>query len=396
MKPDSASILLNLIIEKSVSGLPRKNQLLMDELIARAPDPAQAAIELQQFEIAVAALDFANMPASKRNILCDRLRQSGNLVKNNNEPFANEPIPNALDRRVTRLGPRNYEMPVALRQEIIADGMAYVDKAFGSGNRKSNNNSLEKSITMAVDSGSEMESEGSLGEMHRFADESFGEFRPRGVHIGRRNSLGPMASMARAAAVRLGKLGSSVSRIPKVREVGTLFVAAAGLLALALFLRQQPDPVDMTGASKFALVEDEASRLIWMDDKSVNSYQREKFLTNPPVDMIRVTCTTESQKDAMGELLWSNSQQKGFASLSGLEVNDPDEFQYQVWIVDANQKYPVTGGVFNVVDQKGAVIRLRPNLKIKQAVEFVVTQERPGGVVASSRENIVAVATIGK
>ena len=180
------------------------------------------------------------------------------------------------------------------------------------------------------------------------------------------------------------------------RQVGTLFVAAAGLLALALFLRQQPDPVDMTGASKFALVEDEASRLIWMDDKSVNSYQREKFLTNPPVDMIRVTCTTESQKDAMGELLWSNSQQKGFASLSGLEVNDPDEFQYQVWIVDANQKYPVTGGVFNVVDQKGAVIRLRPNLKIKQAVEFVVTQERPGGVVASSRENIVAVATIGK
>lgn len=390
MKSDSASILLNLIIEKSVSGLSPKNQLLMDELIASAPNPAQVAIELQQFETALVALDFANLPASKRDILSDRLRQSSNLMKNNNEPS-----PNGRDGRTNRLGSQNHEMPIALRQAIIADGMAYVDKAYGSGN-SGKFSSLEKCFTTAVNSGSEMESEISLSEMHRFADESFGEFRPRGVQVGRRNPLEVAASMARASAAHIGKLGNYVSRIPKVREVGTLMVAAAGLLALVLFLRQQPDPVDMVGTSKFAWVNDEASRPILMDDKSVNSYQREMFLTNPPVDMIRVTCKTESKKEAVGELLWSDSQQKGFVSLSGLEVNDPDQFQYQVWIVDANKKYPVTAGVFNVADKKSAVIRLRPNLKVKEAAEFFVTQERPGGVVTSSRENIVAVATTGK
>ena len=303
----------------------------------------------------------------------------------------NEPSSNGLD------GSQNHEMPIALRQAIIADGMAYVGKAYGSGNSKTRNlSSLEKCFATAVNFESEMESESSLGEMHRFADESFEEFRPRGVQVGRRNPLEAVASTARVAAAQLGKLGNYVSRIPKLREVGTLMVAAAGLLALVMFLRQQPDPVDMVGTSKFAWVNDEASRPILMDDKSVNSYQREMFLTNPPVDMIRLTCKTESKKEAMGQLLWSDSQQKGFVSLSGLEVNDPDQFQYQVWIIDANQKYPVTGGVFNVADQKGAVIRLRPNRKIKEAVEFMVTQERPGGVVTSSRKNIVAVATTGK
>ena len=300
-------------------------------------------------------------------------------MKNNNRHLSNE-----FDGRINRLGPQSHEMPISLRQAIIADGMAYVDKAYGSGKSKSGN------------SGSEMELGGSLGEMQGFADESFGEFRPRGVQVGRRNQLEAAASMARATAVQFRRLGNYVSRIPKVREVSTLMVAAAGLLALAMFLRQQPDPVDMVGTSKFASVKDEASRLILMDDRSVNRYQREKFLTNPPVDMIRVTCQSESKKEAIGELLWSGSQQKGFASLSGLEVNDPDQFQYQVWIIDANQKYPVTGGVFNVADQKGTVIRLRPNLKVKKAVEFMVTKERPGGVVTSSRENIVAVATTGK
>ena len=58
MKSDSASILLNLIIEKSVSGLSPKNQLLMDELIASAPNPAQVAIELQQFETALGGTGF--------------------------------------------------------------------------------------------------------------------------------------------------------------------------------------------------------------------------------------------------------------------------------------------------------------------------------------------------
>jgi len=221
-------------------------------------------------------------------------------------------------------------------------------------------------------------------------DEFYGEFRPRGVPVGRRNlSRGP-AILTRSAAQQIAKLRDVVSRFPKVREIGSLVVAAAGLLALTLFLRQ---PAGTGEAPELASAKHGEPSLILMDDKSVSRNQLGAFLTNPPHDMLRVACKTEDQESTVGELWWSDSQQSGFVTLSGLEVNDPDQFQYQVWTIDANQKYPVTCGVFNVVDQNRTVIRLRPNLKIKKAVQFMVTQERPGGVVASSRENIVAVAT---
>lgn len=362
MKSDSASILLNLIVERSVNGLSPKNQLLLDELIASAPDPAQVTRELRQCESAVATQDFADMPVRLREMLCDRLQKSSDLMTNNHQSSLDDGI-----------GPQDHEMPSSLRQAIIADGMAYVEKTYGTG--------------MSVNGNYD-----SVHNLQGFA----GEFRPRGVPVGRRNSLKAAASIACVAATRFGRLGVSVSRIPRVREVGTLIVAAAGLLALALFLRQQPEPVDRVEVARFSSMKDESSSLILMDEKSVNRHQRETFLTNPPVDMMRVACKTENGKRTVGELLWSDVQQKGFVSLSGLEVNDPNQFQYQVWIVDANQKYPVNGGVFDVADQKRAVVRLRPNMKIRRAAEFVVTQELPGGVVVSRRKNVVAVAKTKK
>ena len=251
---------------------------------------------------------------------------------------------------------------------------------------------------MALDSVSEMESESSLCEMQHFADEPFREFRPRGVYVGRRNSLGAVASMARSATLQVGRLAKSVSRIPKVREVSTLIVAAAGLLALALFLRQQPDPVDIVEATEFVSVLEEGSSLIWMNEESVNRNHRETFLTNPPVDMARLTCQLEGQTNASGNWLWSDSQQKGFVTFSGLPINNPSQFQYQAWIFDTkvNQKYPVSAGVFNVVNENESIILLLPDFRINKAVRFMVTQENPGGVAASSRENVVAVATFGK
>ncbi len=342
MKSDSASILLNLIIEKSVNGLSAKDQSVLEELIASAPDPAQAARNLRQCEAALADKDFTNLPESMGQMVRERLHA-------------------ARSRK-----PQDHEMPNFLRRAIIADGLAYVEKTYGSGRSKRANNKPLR------------------------------EFRPRGVPIGRRSPLKRATSIARVAAIQIRRFGDSVSRIPKVREVGTLIVAAAGLLAVALFLRQQPEPAQNAKASKFATAESEASSLILMDEQSVNRHQRQTFLANPPVDILRVACKTQSGNENVGELLWSDSQQKGFVSLSAMEVNDPNQFQYQVWIVDSNQKYPINAGVFDMVDQNRVDVRLRPNIKITKAIEFVVTKERPGGVVASKRKNIVAVAKIKK
>ena len=393
MKSDSASILLDLIIKKSVSGLSQHDQLVIDELLASAPHPGKAASELQQFETTIAALDLSNLSASARENLRDELRQSGNFMNLHNDEHN---LANSSDRESDHheMPAHLREMPAHLRETIIAEGMAFVDKAYGSGKRKT----FDKSTAMAVDFGSDVRSESSLNSVEDFGNETFGEFRPRGVRVGKRNSLSSVTAMARMAAAQFGKLGGSVSRLPKVREVGTLIAAAAGLLTLALFLRQQPEPVETMEASQFASLEEKAPSLILMDDTSVNRHQRETFLTNPPNDMIRVSCQLESQANSTGEFLWSDSQQKGFVTLTGLEVNDPDQLQYQLWIfdADANQSYPVNGGVFNVVEKDGSVILLRPQIDIRKAVKFMVTQERPSGVVTPSRDKVVAVATIGK
>ncbi len=60
MKSDSASILLNLTIERSVNGLSVDDQMLMDELIAAAIDPARVASDLRQSEVVLTARDFTN------------------------------------------------------------------------------------------------------------------------------------------------------------------------------------------------------------------------------------------------------------------------------------------------------------------------------------------------
>lgn len=112
-----------------------------------------------------------------------------------------------------------------------------------------------------------------------------------------------------------------------------------------------------------------------------------------------------------GEVIWSDSLDEGFMTISGIEPNDPDEFQYQLWIFDAERpagalpqfradglpelltQMPVDGGVFDVpsggaaLDEQGRVIvPIDAKLPVGRGVIFAVTKERPGGVVVSDRE----------
>ncbi len=358
MKSDSTSILLDLIIKKSVSGLSREDQQLMDELIAASPDPAGADRTVQQFEITVAALDYASLSVDDRENLADQLGVSLPQV---------EDTMNACQHNGATHLPEGPGMPAHLRQAIIADGMAYVNKTWGSGATQT------------------MPDPSVLAREDLRPEDAVGEFRPRGVHVAQQSLIDLIAAQA-------GKLGQSLLRLPKAGEVGMLVCAAASLLALALFLRQ---PSNSAETPKFAALEDEAPSLILMDEYAVNNHQRDAFLTNPPVDMIRVAVLPGDQASVTGEVLWSDSQQKGFLTLSGLAINDPEKFQYQVWIfdTDVNQAYPVSGGIFDVVDQRQAVMALKAGLKVNKAVQFLVTRERPSGAVVSTRSNSAAVAT---
>lgn len=98
-----------------------------------------------------------------------------------------------------------------------------------------------------------------------------------------------------------------------------------------------------------------------------------------------------------GDVTWSDTKNAGFLRIEGLAVNDPEVTQYQLWIFrgldPSAEAHPVSGGVFDV-DQEGQVIvPIDAQLELGRAGMFVVTVERPGGVMVSEREEIVLVAS---
>jgi hypothetical protein len=98
-----------------------------------------------------------------------------------------------------------------------------------------------------------------------------------------------------------------------------------------------------------------------------------------------------------GDLVWSPARQQGFMRLAGLPANDPARRQYQLWIFDRtrDEARPVDGGVFDVPTASGeVVIPIDAKLAVAEPYLFAVTVERPGGVVVSEREHIVALAQV--
>jgi hypothetical protein len=101
---------------------------------------------------------------------------------------------------------------------------------------------------------------------------------------------------------------------------------------------------------------------------------------------------------AQGDVVWSQTEQRGFMRFRGLAQNDRAAWQYQLWIFDKEQddRYPIDGGVFDVqVTPDGDVlVPITAKIKVTKATAFVVTIEKPGGVVVSKRERVVMAAKI--
>jgi hypothetical protein len=98
-------------------------------------------------------------------------------------------------------------------------------------------------------------------------------------------------------------------------------------------------------------------------------------------------------KGVSGDVVWDPVTQKGFLHFVGLASNDPAVQQYQLWIFDAarDQRYPIDGGVFDVpANANEVVIPINASLAVSKAAAFAVTVEKPGGVVVSARQHVVA------
>jgi hypothetical protein len=113
-------------------------------------------------------------------------------------------------------------------------------------------------------------------------------------------------------------------------------------------------------------------------------------------DSLKITlgATKEPAATGMtGDVVWDPVTQRGFLHFAGLAANDPAVHQYQIWIFDAarDKRYPVDGGVFDVpANATEVVIPIRASLMVLKPAAFAVTVEKPGGVVVSGREHVVA------
>ena len=188
-------------------------------------------------------------------------------------------------------------------------------------------------------------------------------------------------------AVTAGQAGESGG--PSAMQIVPWFLAIAALLALAIpNLMQAPTttPED-PAAFVVALFEGESA----------------------PADTVRASWVhggDATGEGATGEVVWSDSENKGYMKFTGLRANNPSEEQYQLWIFDAERptgdllqfgeglltQRPVDGGVFDVGESGEVIIPIDAKLPVSKAAAFAVTVEPPGGVVVSDRSRV---ATLG-
>lgn len=126
--------------------------------------------------------------------------------------------------------------------------------------------------------------------------------------------------------------------------------------------------------------------------------QREQLMRETP-DIIRAQWSEADPKQPLkisGDVVWSDSKQKGYMLLRGIPKNDASRETYQLWIFDANQddKTPVDGGVFDVNENGEVIIPIDAKIKVNNPKMFAVTAEKPGGVVVSKREKMISIAKV--
>lgn len=115
-----------------------------------------------------------------------------------------------------------------------------------------------------------------------------------------------------------------------------------------------------------------------------------------------VTRTWQTTQDpaasgVTGDVVWDPRTQNGYLRFRGLQANNSDELQYQLWIFDGtrDERFPVDGGVFDIPPGQGEVIiPITAKLAIRDPAMFAVTIEKPGGSVVSSRDRIVVLAPV--
>jgi hypothetical protein len=105
------------------------------------------------------------------------------------------------------------------------------------------------------------------------------------------------------------------------------------------------------------------------------------------------------QPGVTGDVVWSESAQKGYLRLAGLKPNDPTVEQYQLWIVDSRgMGQRISGALFDAKPDPATgevVVEIEPQIATQGAAAFALTIEKPGGVWVSDMTRRVVIGAKG-
>ena len=133
-------------------------------------------------------------------------------------------------------------------------------------------------------------------------------------------------------------------------------------------------------------------------DPAVLAERRQQLLEVP--DTIQIAWQPFDLPDApaeqpgvQGDVVWSDELQQGYIRFVGLEPNDPDVEQYQVWVIDERGlEQKVSGGVFNASADGEIIVPIEPGIDVGRVALFAITVENPGGTWVPDLERRVVVA----
>ncbi|MEZ6164310.1 MAG: anti-sigma factor [Phycisphaerales bacterium] len=133
-------------------------------------------------------------------------------------------------------------------------------------------------------------------------------------------------------------------------------------------------------------------------DPAVLAERRQQLLEVP--DSIQIAWqpfnlpdSPAEQLGVRGDVVWSDDLQEGYIRFVGLEPNDPNIEQYQVWVIDERGlEQKVSGGVFNASAEGEIIVPIEPGIDVGRVALFAVTVENPGGTWVPDLSRRVVIA----
>ncbi len=99
------------------------------------------------------------------------------------------------------------------------------------------------------------------------------------------------------------------------------------------------------------------------------------------------------QQGIQGDVVWNDDLEQGYLRFVGLDPNDPDIEQYQVWVIDERGlEQKISGGVFNASASGEIVVPIDPGIPVGRVQLFAVTVENPGGTWVPDLQRRLVVA----